>query len=489
MIAEYPGEVLMLDYIKIGLSRSGYTYVLMLVDKFSRLVEFVPAAAATSVVAARAVLRWAAQRGLPCWMISDGGPHFDNELMEALAQVLGYDHHITMPCCPWANGSVEVVGKDLCWTLRALCSEFQASVDEWDLVLPLAEYAINHRRRAILGDRSAVEIMTGRQPRTPVDLAVWSGPNLKEAKEMRLPAQRADAYMDRLAESLALMHERVRDKDQHDRRVRAMREARRGHAMHFRRGEYVMVAAEGNQANVQRHSKVMVKYQGPYECMGLDSDDPDKVLVRLVGQDDVAKVSWRRVFRIAGPEMTVTQAVQDSALHDLQRFKVESFVDWGFANDGTVVFKVHWRGFAEDEDTWEPMAQLDDDVEVLVGKFVEETDNPDLTQALLQVRARRRSRTATARRQTDRLAGRTYANAAARATTPAVGPNVTAQPAVTATTNPINDTRAARADRRSRRARARQALASDAASAVNDTAAASDAARDDRARRRASRRR
>ena len=64
--------------------------------------------------------------------------------------------------------------------------------------------------------------MTGRQPRTPVDLAVWSGPDLKNATEMRLPAERADAYMDRLTQSLALMHERVRDKDQHDRRVRAM---------------------------------------------------------------------------------------------------------------------------------------------------------------------------------------------------------------------------------------------------------------------------
>ena len=48
----------------------------------------------------------------------------------------------------------------------------------------------------------------------------------------------------------------------------------------------------------------------------------------------MTKVSWRRVFRIAGPEVTVTQAVQDSALHDLQRFKVESFVDCGFADDG-----------------------------------------------------------------------------------------------------------------------------------------------------------
>ena len=57
LIAEYPGEVLMMDYIKIGLSKTDYEYVLMLVDKFSRLAEFVSAAAATSVVAARAIER------------------------------------------------------------------------------------------------------------------------------------------------------------------------------------------------------------------------------------------------------------------------------------------------------------------------------------------------------------------------------------------------------------------------------------------------
>ena len=140
---------------------------------------------------------------------------------------------------------------------------------------------------------------------------------------------------------------------------------------------------------------------------------------------------------------------------------MESFVDWGFADDGSVVFKVRWRGFDDNEDTWEPMAQLDEDVEVLVGKYVEDIDNPDLTQALLQVRARRHSRTATARRQTDRLAGRTYANAAARATTTTAGPNSTDQPTLT----------------------------SDTASAMSDTTAASNAARNDRARRRASRRR
>ena len=148
----------MMDYIKLGLSRTGFTYVLMMVDKFSRLVEFVPTASATSLVAARAIMRWSAQRGLPSWIISDGGRHFDNTLLQDLSDIIGFEHHITLPYCPWANGSVEVVGKDLCWTLRAMCSEFETSVDEWDLVLPLAEYAINHRRRDILGGRATSSI-------------------------------------------------------------------------------------------------------------------------------------------------------------------------------------------------------------------------------------------------------------------------------------------------------------------------------------------
>ena len=107
--------------------------------------------------------------------------------------------------------------------------------------------------------------------------------------------------------------------------------------------------------------------------------------MRLVGQDDVVKVSWRRVFHIAGPDMPITQSVQDIALHDLQKFKVESFEDWIFADDGSVVFKVHWRGFGADEDIWEPMAQLDEDVEVVVDQYVEQVDSADLTQVLLQV--------------------------------------------------------------------------------------------------------
>ena len=259
LVAEYPGEVLMMDYIKLGLSRTGFTYVLMMVDKFSRLVEFVPTASATSLVAARAIMRWSAQRGLPAWIISDGGRHFDNTLLQDLSDIIGFEHHITLPYCPWANGSVEVVGKDLCWTLRAMCSEFETSVDEWDLVLPLAEYAINHRRRDMLGGRSSVEIMIGRAPRTPTDLALWSGTKLKDAKKLQLPAERAAKYVENLAASLERMHEAVRTEGERRQRQQALRESGKEGNLRFQVGDFVMVAAKDNQTNIKRHNKVQVK--------------------------------------------------------------------------------------------------------------------------------------------------------------------------------------------------------------------------------------
>ena len=63
-----------------------------------------------------------------------------------------------------------------------------------------------------------MEIMIGRKPKNAADLACWSGPDLKNAVEMRLPAERADVYRVRLADSFDRMHEQVRSKDEHDRR-------------------------------------------------------------------------------------------------------------------------------------------------------------------------------------------------------------------------------------------------------------------------------
>ena len=100
--------------------------------------------------------------------------------------------------------------------------------------------------------------------------------------------------------------------------------------------------------------------------------------MKLVGQDETTNVHWRRCRRIAGPGITVTQAVQNSALHDLQRFIVDEIDDWGFNEDGSAMLHVQWRGFDETEVTWEPMDQLHEDVSEKVAVYVQATDAPAL---------------------------------------------------------------------------------------------------------------
>ena len=96
LLAERPGEIVSADYIKMGTSRTGYKYVLMLVDRLSRLVWFVPTVGVTAIAAARALLRWSSQHGLPAWLITDGGSHFSNEVFKEITKMLGIEHHITL---------------------------------------------------------------------------------------------------------------------------------------------------------------------------------------------------------------------------------------------------------------------------------------------------------------------------------------------------------------------------------------------------------
>ena len=55
----------MTDYLKLRLSRTGYMYVLMLVDRMSRFVMFFPTKSVNAADAARAIMVWVNIFGLP----------------------------------------------------------------------------------------------------------------------------------------------------------------------------------------------------------------------------------------------------------------------------------------------------------------------------------------------------------------------------------------------------------------------------------------
>ena len=85
---------------------------------------------ATTVPMCQGMLWWVSNFGLPDWLITDGGPHYINHAMEMLAEKMKMHHHATLTYCPWANGSMEVFGRELVRTVRVLLSEFRLGIDE-----------------------------------------------------------------------------------------------------------------------------------------------------------------------------------------------------------------------------------------------------------------------------------------------------------------------------------------------------------------------
>ena len=108
---------------------------------------------------------------------------------------------------------------------------------------------------------------------------------------------------------------------------------------------------------------------------------PPEYRIRLLGDDAEYDVHWRKMVRLAGPDYEPTEEVIASALHDRQRFVVQSFDDWLVDDDGEVELLVRWRHHSEEERTWEPLLQLVEDVAVKVRQYVEAQDDATLTQA------------------------------------------------------------------------------------------------------------
>ena len=143
------------------------------------MVLLVPTTVASAIPASNGIVDWGGRYGLPAWLISDGGRHFNNHALRLVSERLGLEHHITLAYCAWANGAIEVVNQDFVYTIRAILSEFEMPIDEWDEVVPLIQYVINHRPRDRLGGRSPIEVMTGRTQKMALDLALWVGVKLE----------------------------------------------------------------------------------------------------------------------------------------------------------------------------------------------------------------------------------------------------------------------------------------------------------------------
>lgn len=86
----------------------GCTYLLTIVDRFTRWPEAIPLSDITTTTCARALLaNWISRFGVPAHMSSDRGAQFTSQLWTAMSELFGIKLHHTTSYHPQANGLVE----------------------------------------------------------------------------------------------------------------------------------------------------------------------------------------------------------------------------------------------------------------------------------------------------------------------------------------------------------------------------------------------
>ena len=92
-----------------------------------------------------------------------------------------------------------------------------------------------------------------------------------------------------------------------------------------------MVTGTDTSVNPVCTDKARVRWQGPFEVVAVEADQPSILQVRLLGDPLTIKpkpVHWTRAKRFTGKEFAANPRLVKSAQHDLSKFKIRDFVTW-----------------------------------------------------------------------------------------------------------------------------------------------------------------
>ncbi|XP_063596236.1 uncharacterized protein LOC134773090 [Penaeus indicus] len=167
-IPDFPWQKVSCDTLSgFTTSRSGNKHILVFVDNFSRYCELVavPSKAAVHVTKAfHDVI--CCRHGCPHYLSSDNGTEFVNQVLASLTQQLNVTQVNVLPFRPQANGITERLNRSILTILRQLVDD---SKDDWDVLLPTVQSAINSTYHSSLGD-SPHFLLTGQDKRLPYEL-------------------------------------------------------------------------------------------------------------------------------------------------------------------------------------------------------------------------------------------------------------------------------------------------------------------------------
>ena len=309
----------------------------------------------------QSLLQWFSRYGVVNTWISDQGAHFKNVVMEQLKSQLHANHHFTLAYCPWSNGTVERLNRDILQVLISLLSEFRKVPREWPQLCPLVQSAINHTPTAALNGLAPITVFTGLPAGNPLD-AVFFPHNNNGISKPSSTGVDIVSLTEELRKSMDELHKGVKEKRANLKET--AQENQKGKLPNFDIGDYVLVAK--TFAGIKGH-KLSAKWYGPMQIVGALT--PWVYEVKNLLTEVVSKAHITHLKFYHDPTLGVTEELKLQLAHDGVGYEVEK-LDGHRKHNGRWELKVVWLAFQPTEATWEPIMQLYKDVAAMVRAYL-----------------------------------------------------------------------------------------------------------------------
>ena len=251
----------------LGLPRTlrGNDSIFVVVDRFSKIVHFIPCKKTTDAVNVAQLFFRDVYRlhGLPASIVSDRDTRFLSHFWRSLWKMVNTQLNFSSAYHPQTDCQTEVVNSSLGTLLRCLVGDH---VKSWDQKLCQAEFAHNHAINRSTGF-SPFQVVYSVQPRGPLDLMVLPSKTRIHGKAGDFVTGLQDVHR-AVFENLNSANSKYKQKAYHKRRH-----------LEFEVGDFVWAVLTKDRFPTGEYNKLSAKKIGPLEV--LEKINPNAYRLKL----------------------------------------------------------------------------------------------------------------------------------------------------------------------------------------------------------------
>jgi len=331
-----PMECLNIDTIgPLPVDEYGCSYILVVIDCFTRFIELYPLSDVSAAQAARMLLQHIGRYGAPSSIRSDRGSQFVNEIIQQLLELIGVEHCLTTAYSKEENSIVERANREVLRHLNALI--FHTKVyNQWSSAfLPLVQRIFNAEIRKSLST-SPAQLLFGNA--ITLDRGIFLPPSLRSPVKLSDNMSKMLSMQDTL---LKVAAQTQRATDDHN-----IQERTPSHVTEFPVNSYVLMAYPNRPP-----TKFTTPWQGPLRVVKYDGSIYTVQNLLTQSNKDV-HISMLKPFHFDSEYTTPF----DVAMQDQQEFLIDRILSHrgNKHKRKSLEFLVRWAGYDESADSWEP---------------------------------------------------------------------------------------------------------------------------------------